>query len=101
MTTVAAMSGREYYAINVFRRGDAYRSSHLRSGRRWCKNVLAAGRVILRTWGREVALVEPELIEDRELRAPRSIPRFIERRVAGVDAYLRMRAEAQPRGSRP
>jgi hypothetical protein len=38
-----------------------------------------------------VALADPELIEDRELRHAPLIPRFIERRVAGVDAYLWMR----------
>jgi hypothetical protein len=44
-----------------------------------------------------VALVDPELIEDRELRDAPLIPRFIERRVAGVDAYLRMRRGAATR----
>jgi deazaflavin-dependent oxidoreductase (nitroreductase family) len=97
------MSGRENRTpINVFRRGDAY-LFFLTYGADvdWVKNVLAAGSCSLRTRGRDVALVDPELIEDRELRDAPLILRFIERRVAGVDAYLRMRAEAQPRGPGP
>jgi deazaflavin-dependent oxidoreductase (nitroreductase family) len=103
MTHRGRMSGREYRTpINVFRRGDAY-LFFLTYGADvdWVKNVLAAGSCSLRTRGRDVALVDPELIEDRELRDAPLIPRFIEGRVAGVDAYLRMRAEAQPRGPRP
>ena len=103
MTHRGRMSGREYRTpINVFRRGDAY-LFFLTYGADvdWVKNVLAAGSCSLRTRGRDVALVDPELIEDRELRAAPLIPRFIERRVAGVDAYLRMRAKAQLRRPRP
>jgi deazaflavin-dependent oxidoreductase (nitroreductase family) len=103
MTHIGRRSGREYRTpINVFRRGDAY-LFFLTYGADvdWLKNVLAAGSCSLRTRGRDVALVDPELIEDRELRDAPLIPRFIERRVAGVDAYLRMRAKAQPRGPRP
>ena len=102
MTHRGRMSGREYRTpINVFRRGDAY-LFFLTYGADvdWVKNVLAAGSCSLRTRGRDVELVDPELIEDRELRDAPLIPRFIER-VAGIDAYLRMRAEAQPRGPRP
>ncbi len=103
MTHRGRMSGREYRTpINVFRRGDAY-LFFLTYGADvdWVKNVLAAGSCSLRIRGRDVALVHPELIEDRELRDAPLIPRFIERRVAGVDAYLRMRGEAQPRGPGP
>jgi deazaflavin-dependent oxidoreductase (nitroreductase family) len=91
-------SGRVYRTpVNVFRRGGAY-LFFLTYGADadWVKNVLAAGSCSLRTRGHDVALVGPELIEDRELRAAPLIPRFIERRVAGVDAYLRM--QAKPRG---
>lgn len=101
MTHRGRMSGREYRTpINVFRRGDAY-LFFLTYGADvdWVKNVLAARSCSLRTRGRDVALVDPELIEDRELRDAPLIPRFIERRVAGVDGYLRMRA--QPRGPWP
>ena len=103
MTHRGRRSGREYRTpINVFRRGDAY-LFFLTYGADvdWVKNVLAAGSCSLRTRGRDVALVDPELIEDRELRDAPVIHRFIERRVAGVDAYLRMRAKAPPQGSSP
>jgi deazaflavin-dependent oxidoreductase (nitroreductase family) len=103
MTHRGRTSGRAYQTpINVFRRGDAYLFL-LTYGADvdWVKNVLAAGSCSLRTRGHDVALVDPELIEDRELRDAPLIPRFIERRVAGVDAYLRMRAKTQPLGSGP
>jgi hypothetical protein len=59
----------------------------------WVKNVLAAGACSLRTRGRDVALIEPELIRDPELRlAPRAV-RFVER-LAGVTEILRMRSAA-------
>ena len=90
-------SGRVYRTpINVFRRGDAY-LFFLTYGADvdWVKNVLAAGSCSLRTRGHDVALVDPELIEDPELRAAPLIPRLLER-VAGVDTYLRMRAQTHP-----
>ena len=37
-----------------------------------------------------------QAIEDPELRDAPLIPPFIERRVAGVDAYLRTRAKTEP-----
>lgn len=95
MTHRGRTSGRVYRTpINVFRRGNAY-LFFLTYGADadWVKNVLAAGSCCLRTRGHDVALVDPELIEDQELRAAPSIPRFIERRIAGVDTYLRMRAK--------
>ena len=95
MTHRGRASGRVYRTpVNVFRRGDAY-LFFLTYGAKvdWVKNVLAAGSCSVRTSGRDVTLVDPELIEDRELRAAPLIPRFIERRVAGVDTYLRMRAQ--------
>jgi deazaflavin-dependent oxidoreductase (nitroreductase family) len=101
MTHRGRRSGRVYRTpINVFRRGDAY-VFLLTYGADvdWVKNVLAAGSCSVRTSGHDVTLVDPELIEDRELRAAPLIPRFIERRVAGVDTYLRMRA--QPSGAYP
>lgn len=95
MTHRGRTSGRVYRTpVNVFRHGDAY-LFFLTYGADvdWVKNVLAAGSCSLRTRGHDVTLVDPELIEDRELRAAPRIPRFIERRVAGVDAYLRMRSQ--------
>ena len=109
MTHRGRTSGRAYRTpINVFRRGDAY-LFFLTYGADvdWVKNVLAAGSCSLRTRGHDVALVDPELIEDREPpdlfiahllehRDAPLVPRFIERRVAGVDTYLLMRAKTQP-----
>lgn len=98
MTHRGRTSGRLYRTpINAFRRGDAY-LFFLTYGADvdWVKNVLAAGGCSLRIRRHDVALVDPELIEDRELRDASLIPRFFERRVAGVDAYLRTRVKAQP-----
>lgn len=86
-------TGRTYSTpINVFRRGDAYYFFlTYGSDAQWVKNVLAAGCCSLETRGRLVELVDPELITDPELRpAPRFV-RFVERRIAGVTQYLRMR----------
>jgi hypothetical protein len=58
----------------------------------WVKNILATGRCSLETRGQVVKLVEPELIADPELRPAPPVVRFVERRIAGVTNYLRMRA---------
>ena len=87
-------TGRIYRTpINVFRRGEAY-FFFLTYGSdvQWVKNVLAAGSCSLETRGRAVQLVEPELITDPELRPAPAAVRFVERRIAGVTQYLRMRA---------
>jgi deazaflavin-dependent oxidoreductase (nitroreductase family) len=87
-------TGRDYRTpINVFRRGDAY-FFFLTYGSdvQWVKNVLAAGSCSLETRGRVVQLVEPELVTDPELRPAPAAVRFVERRIAGVTQYLRMRA---------
>lgn len=62
----------------------------------WARNVLAAGSCSIETRGRVVELVEPELITDPELRTARPQVRFVERRIAGVTQYLRMRAAPRP-----
>jgi deazaflavin-dependent oxidoreductase (nitroreductase family) len=97
MTHRGRKSGRQYRTpINVFRRGDEY-LFFLTYGADvdWVKNVLAAGGCSLRTRGHDIELVDPELIEDQKLKGAPPIPRFVERRVAGVDGYLRMRAKTQ------
>ncbi len=66
LTYIGRTSGRTYRTpINVFRRGDTYVFA-LTYGRdtQWVKNVLAAGSCTLRTRGRDVHLVQPELIRD-------------------------------------
>jgi deazaflavin-dependent oxidoreductase (nitroreductase family) len=87
-------SGRTYRTpINVFRRGDAYIFLlTYGSDVQWVKNVLASGSCSIETRGRVVKLVEPELITDPELRLAPPLARFIERHVAGVTQYVRMRA---------
>jgi deazaflavin-dependent oxidoreductase (nitroreductase family) len=87
-------TGRPYHTpINVFRRGDAYFFFlTYGSDAQWVKNVLAAGSCSLETRGRVVELVEPELITDPELRPAPPVVRFVERRIAGVTQYLRMRS---------
>jgi deazaflavin-dependent oxidoreductase (nitroreductase family) len=90
------MSGRMYHTpVNVFRRGDAY-LFFLTYGSdvEWVKNVLASGSCTLEIRGQTVDLDEPRLITDPELRPAPAIARFIERRIAGVTQYLRMRARA-------
>jgi deazaflavin-dependent oxidoreductase (nitroreductase family) len=87
-------TGRSYQTpLNVFRRGQEY-YFFLTYGSdvQWVKNVLVSGSCSLETRGRLVSLVEPELISDPELRPAPPVVRFVERRMAGVTQYLRMRA---------
>jgi deazaflavin-dependent oxidoreductase (nitroreductase family) len=89
-------SGRIYHTpVNVFRRGDAY-LFFLTYGSdvEWVKNVLASGSCTLEIRRQMVDLDEPRLITDPELRPAPAIGRFIERRIAGVTQYLRMRPRA-------
>ena len=89
-------SGRTYETpVNVFRRGDHY-LFFLTYGSdvQWVKNILVAGMCTLRTRGRDVPLVEPELIADRELRLAPPFVRFVERHLAGATEVLRMRRAA-------
>ena len=87
-------TGRTYETpINVFRRGDTYLFFlTYGSDPQWVKNVIPAGSCSLETSGKVVPLIEPELITDPELRPAPQLVRFVERRVAGVTQYLRMRA---------
>jgi deazaflavin-dependent oxidoreductase (nitroreductase family) len=93
LTHVGRKTGRVYRTpINLFRRGDDY-LFFLTYGAdvQWVKNVMAAGSCSVETGGRVVELVEPELITDPELRPAPPLARFVERRIAGVTQYLRMR----------
>ena len=94
LTHLGRKSGRTYRTpINVFRRGDHY-FIYLTYGSevQWVKNVLANGSCTVETRGRVVDLIEPELITDPELRPAPPHVRFVERRIAGVSQYVRMRA---------
>lgn len=85
-------SGKTYHTpMNTFRVGDHYVFA-LTYGADvdWVKNVFAAGGCTMRTRGRDVRLVEPELIHDPDLRLLPWLPRHIER-LNGASELLRMR----------
>jgi deazaflavin-dependent oxidoreductase (nitroreductase family) len=85
-------TGRAYRTpMNLFRQGD-HMVFALTYGSevQWLKNVLAAGELIVRTKGRDVHLVEPELFHDP---TRREVPALI-RPFLGfmrVSDFLRMR----------
>ena len=85
-------SGRRYHTpMNVFRHGDAYVFAlTYGSDVQWVQNVLAAGACEIRTRGRVIRLVEPELIVDPAGRLmPLPVRLFL--RLNRVTKYLRMR----------
>jgi deazaflavin-dependent oxidoreductase (nitroreductase family) len=94
LTHVGRSSGRTYHTpINVFRRGDHYVFAlTYGSDVQWVKNILAAGACEMRTRGRDIRLVEPELIVDPDLRLM-PLPLRIAGKVNRVTEFLRMRAE--------
>jgi deazaflavin-dependent oxidoreductase (nitroreductase family) len=87
-------TGRVYrLPINVFKRGKHYIFVlTYGSESQWVKNVLAAGECQIRASGRDVHLVEPELISNPPWDLIPWPARLIERRAAGVTEFLRMRA---------
>lgn len=93
LSHVGRRSGRTYrIPINVFRRGDRFFFAlTYGSDVDWVKNVLAAGECSIRTLGRDVRLVEPELLADRELGFLPFPARLVER-WNGVTEVLLMRA---------
>ena len=86
-------TGRIYHLpINVFERGEHYIFVlTYGSESQWVKNVLAAGGCEIRVRGRDVRLVEPELIMNPPWEL---LPRRVQliERLAGVTEFLRMRA---------
>ena len=89
---VGRRSGSRYRTpVNVFRRGD-----HVLfvltygSDAEWVRNVRTAGRCELRTRGRELHLVEPELIVDPERHLAPPFVRLVGGMI-GVTEFLRMR----------
>jgi hypothetical protein len=75
----------------VFRRGEHYYVAlTYGSDVDWLKNVVAAGGCEIETRGRRIRLVQPELIEDGELRYLPPPARVIER-LNGVTETVRMR----------
>jgi len=86
-------TGRVYrLPINVFKRGEDYIFVlTYGSESQWVKNVLAAGECQIRVRGRDIHLVEPALISNPPWDLLPWPARLIERRVAGVTEFLRMR----------
>lgn len=85
-------TGRTYRTpVNVLRRGDDY-VFFLTYGSdvHWVKNVLAARGCLLRTRGRDVALVAPEIITDPERRFAPPLVRSVGRLVRATQ-FVRMR----------
>jgi deazaflavin-dependent oxidoreductase (nitroreductase family) len=93
LTYRGRISGRIYQLpMNVFRRGEHYIFVlTYGSESQWVKNVLAAGECQIRVGGRDVRLVDPELIVNPPWELVPPPVRLIER-LAGVTEFLRMRA---------
>ena len=93
LTHVGRRSGRVHRTpINVFRRGDRYVFAlTYGSDVHWVKNILAAGWCEMRTRGRDIRLVDPELFVDAELRLMPRVLRPIGR-LNRVSEVLQMRA---------
>jgi deazaflavin-dependent oxidoreductase (nitroreductase family) len=90
-------SGRTYRTpINAFRRGDSYVFA-LTYGAdvQWVQNVVAAGGCTLRTRGRDVRLVEPELFVDPGRRLMPRVVRVV-LRLDRATEFLRMRIATPP-----
>jgi deazaflavin-dependent oxidoreductase (nitroreductase family) len=93
LTHVGRRSGRTYtIPINAFRRGDHYVFAlTYGSNVDWLKNVHAAGECRIRTRGRVVRLVDPEVIVDPELRDLPWLLRPLLAHLDRVTEVLRMR----------
>jgi len=96
LSHVGRTSGRTYRTpINVFRRGDYYLFAlTYGSNVDWVKNVLASGGCLMRTRGRDIGLVEPEVMVDPELRELGWPLGALLGRLNRVTEILRMRAVA-------
>lgn len=91
LTHKGRRSGHEYHTpINVFRRGeDYYFACTYGPDTDWVKNIFAAGRCEVLTRGRRVALMNPKLLSDPNMRwAP--LPVRIVLRLTHVTEYVRM-----------
>jgi deazaflavin-dependent oxidoreductase (nitroreductase family) len=93
LTYTGRKSGRRYRTpLNVFNRGDFYVFALTYGSEvNWVQNVLAAGSCDLRTRGRDVRLVEPELLVDPAGRLMPVVVRVF-LRFNRVTEYLRLRA---------
>jgi deazaflavin-dependent oxidoreductase (nitroreductase family) len=95
LTHIGRKSGKTYRTpINVFRRGEFYLFAlTYGSDVQWVKNIMTAGGCWMRIGGRDVRLVEPELIIDPELRTM-PLPLRIVGKLNRVTEFLRMRPAA-------
>jgi deazaflavin-dependent oxidoreductase (nitroreductase family) len=96
LSYVGRKSGRQYRTpLNVFKRGDSYVVA-LTYGSEvdWVRNVLAAGKADLRTRGRDIHLIEPELFVD-PTRHLMPLPVRIVLRLNDVDEFLSMKVASQ------
>ncbi len=85
-------SGRRFKTpMNVFKRGDAYVFAlTYGSDVQWVKNVVAAGGCVIRTRGRDIRLVEPEIFVD-PTRHLMPLPVRLILRLNNVSEFIRMR----------
>ena len=93
LTYPGRKSGRRYRTpLNVFRRGNLFVFALTYGSEvNWVQNVLAAGGCELRTHGRDVRLVDPELLVDPAgSLVPLPVRVFL--RANRVTEYLRLRA---------
>ena len=96
LSYVGRKSGRLYRTpLNVFKRGDSYVFA-LTYGSEvdWVRNVLAAGHADLRTRGRDIHLVEPELFVD-PTRHLMPLPVRIVLRLNDVEEFLRVKVRSE------
>lgn len=93
ITYTGRRSGRTYHTpINVFRRGDQYIFAlTYGSESQWVKNVVAAGGCAMRRMGRDINLVNPELIIDPSGKLVPQPVRWFLRHAGRVNEYVRMR----------
>jgi deazaflavin-dependent oxidoreductase (nitroreductase family) len=94
LTYSGRKSGRTYHTpINVLRQGSHYvfALTYGSEDSQWVKNILAAGECRMRRMGRDVRLVEPELLVNPD---PRLVPAPLRifGRLARVTEFVRMRA---------
>ena len=87
-------SGKEYRTpMNIFRKGDRmFFALTYGSDVQWVKNVLAAGELDVRSMGREIHLIDPELYVDPG-RRDMPLPVRLVLGLMNVTEFLRMRID--------
>jgi deazaflavin-dependent oxidoreductase (nitroreductase family) len=97
VTHAGRVSGREYRTpVNIFHAGERYVFAlTYGAGTDWVRNVRAAGRCFVRTRGKDLALVDPEVIVDPARRLVPAPVRWILGFVR-VDEFLVMAVDGRP-----